>query len=133
MTVERRSPLPPGRYWLDVTGKARIEDFEGYLSTTARSAIAVERREDTDVPTPQITRVEKQRWYLFRVLKPARWFGGNFGFPTIAHPDVRTRADTATVPRAEYWWESMHLDTGSLRAVFWIGVLYALAREGRGS
>jgi hypothetical protein len=129
VTVERRSPLPPGRYWLDVTSKARVADFESYLESTARDAITVERRQDTEIPTPKISAVELQRWYLFRVTRPVRWFAGNFGHPTIAGPSVRTRADTATAPRAEYWWEGMNLDAGSLRAVLWLGVLYAIARE----
>lgn len=98
--LERRSPLPVGRYWVDVP-RDRFEAFNRWLSmhATAVKVQATEARTDPmDEPfgpgeIPPVT------WFLFRVLQPVAWEGP--GFPSIATDDVHSAEDTADRPDPE--------------------------------
>jgi hypothetical protein len=85
VSLERRSPLPVGRYWVDVPS-SKSADFEGYLQANA-ARIHVEG-----------TEAGEPLWFLFSVSEPVPWFAVNFGYPTIAAADVKSKADTAERP-----------------------------------
>jgi hypothetical protein len=85
MAVERRSPLPVARYWVDVS-PADQPAFNAWVASGA-GAIAVRTTSAYN---------DGWTWYLFDVLSPVPWQGP--GFPTIATPDVKTPADVITSP-----------------------------------
>jgi hypothetical protein len=82
----RTSPLPVGRYWVDIPASKQA-DFDGYLSGNQR--ITVETTEGGD---------EGGTFYIFRVLQAVPWFAVNFGFPNTAGPEIKSRADTTQAP-----------------------------------
>lgn len=85
MAVERRSPLPVARYWVDVS-PANEGAFNAWTAGSA-GAVAVRTTSTYD---------DGWTWYLFDVLSPVPWYGP--GFPTIATADVKTPADVITSP-----------------------------------
>jgi len=85
--LERRTPLPVGRYWLDVPAN-KTGDFNGYLAAST-DRVKVETTEGEG---------EGGTFYIFRVLQPVPWFAVNFGFPNTAGPEVKSRADTIQAP-----------------------------------
>jgi hypothetical protein len=105
MSLERRQPLPPGRYWIDVVGKPHDLIFKGW-ALGFRDHVHFESEDLTPelgpvVPSPGAPVVRPQvHWYLFNTDAPLVWLGPALGFPTIATPDVKTKADTANRPPA---------------------------------
>lgn len=91
MAIERRNPLPVGRYWFDVVER----DWPKADAWTAanRANVKVERVDQT----PKSSSSPATRWMLFRVTSPAPW-DTRLGFPTIATADVKQPSDTATNP-----------------------------------
>ena len=88
--LERRNPLPPGRYWIDVfeqhsaafaawlgrqAGKVRVESTERFAANAGGPA---------------------REFVLFQVLEGVPWEGP--GLPTIADAGVRSSADTVERP-----------------------------------
>lgn len=110
--LERRNPLPPGRYWTDVfdkqlaawnawaianvkSGKIKIVKAENFTADPLRSGewLPSFLRPDNAGTIPA------RLWVLFDVLEPATWNAQQMGFyPTIATPNVKTSADTAQNP-----------------------------------
>lgn len=91
MAVERRNPLPAGRYWVDVF-ETQAPAFRDWLFKYAPSVrvVTTEHFSDTS-PT--------RDWYLFTVTSPTPWSGP--GLPTIADPSVTTSEDTSQRPAPE--------------------------------
>jgi hypothetical protein len=87
--LERRNPLPTGRYWIDATS-AKAPELEGYFQSNS-ARIHVETTEGAG-------ETEGTIFYIFSVLAPVPWFATNFGFPTVAGPEIKSKSDTATVP-----------------------------------
>lgn len=106
MALERRQPLPPGRYWIDVVGKPGDLIFKGW-ALAFRDHVHFESEDLTPelgpvVPSPGAPVVRPQvHWYLFNTDTPLVWLGPSLGFPTIATPDIHTKADTAKRPAVE--------------------------------
>lgn len=88
MALERKNPLPIGRYWVDVP-EANLPEFQAWLAERP-TQIHVEA---TDQALADLT------WYLFAVSSPVPWFGP--GTPTIAESWVHSREDTVQRPPAE--------------------------------
>lgn len=86
MALERRNPLPPGRYWQDFFGE-NVELATKYFQDNAGSTY-VEASEGDDGPDG--------KWILFKVMEPTAWNALRFGFPTIAGAGIRTRRDTVS-------------------------------------
>lgn len=86
MTVERRNPLPAGRYWQDFFGE-NVELATRYFQDNA-GTVYVEASEGDDGPDG--------KWILFKVMEPTTWNALRFGFPTVAGPQIRTRRDTVS-------------------------------------
>lgn len=93
MSLERRNPLPPGRYWIDVADRpaGQVAEFRSFLED---SRVDVESEEDTpaDGATPA------QTFFLFKTDKPLAFASERFGFPTIARADEHSKSDTGQVP-----------------------------------
>jgi hypothetical protein len=84
--LERRSPLPVGRYWVDIPA-SKTAEFAGYLAGNDR--VRVEVTEGGG---------DGGTFFVFRVLAPVPWFAANFGFPNTAGPEIKSRADTVQAP-----------------------------------
>jgi len=91
MAQERKNPLPPGRYWIDVFDPHR-RGFKDWLDKNA-STISVEQTKEYETNTPLGT------FYLFTTSEPVQWEGP--GFPTIADQGVQSQEDTAQRPPPE--------------------------------
>lgn len=101
MAVERRDPLPPGRYWVYVL-EDELEAFDEWAREHSPSVhvVASERKKKLSSYTPAIfvTRPdlsiimeEAGAWFLFDVTAPVPWVG--FGFPTIVTDPTITRSE----------------------------------------
>jgi len=109
VALERRNPLPPGRYWQDIFAKQEpawlkwwshnaqpggpvvVEKAEVYWADPLRSG---EWLPDALKPANAGT-IPDRRWFLFRVEQPVDWPAVDMGFPTIADETIQTSADTA--------------------------------------
>jgi hypothetical protein len=91
MAVERRDPLPPGRYWTFILER-ELGDWQRWVSEHQGEVhvVAAERKSALAPFLPAVfaTRPDgsiimdaKGAWFLFDVLEPVPWVG--FGFPTI--------------------------------------------------
>lgn len=96
MAQERRSPLPVGKYWVDVYEKD-WGMFQDWLDRN-RSIVKVIATEQYDEEDP------KRQWFLFQVTGGP---GGEFlpqwdgpGFPTIADAAINSSQDTSTLQDA---------------------------------
>lgn len=93
MSFEKRNPLPPGRYWIDVADRppGQVVEFRSFLED---SRVDVESEEETpaDGPTPA------QCFFLFKTDKPLAFASDRFGFPTIAKTSDHSKSDTGQVP-----------------------------------
>lgn len=104
MTVERRNPLPAGRYWIMVFDDKRQKFVD--WRTINKDSVFVEATESF---------IEGEQhphdFYIFRVSEsvkvpggtgtisvPVTWDATTFGFPTVAGPNVKSSADTVQAP-----------------------------------
>ena len=101
MAVERRDPLPPGRYWIYVL-EDELEDWDEWARdhSGAVHVVASERQTTLSPYTPAVmaTRPDGSiimdaagAWILFDVMAPTPWVG--FGFPTIVTDPTITRSE----------------------------------------
>jgi hypothetical protein len=92
-TVERRNPIPAGRYWVDCIGNPAITEFD--IWRRSHQTVVVEETEgDTTAPMPT-------QFVIFHLTAPTqRWeqMSGGVGMPTIAPPEVKSKADAFKVP-----------------------------------
>jgi hypothetical protein len=95
MSLERRSPLPVGLYWIDLFGDNRAA-FQTWRNA---NAAAVKVRASESFPEESTPR----DWIKFEVLQPAAWVATQFGYPTIiaAGAPVNSSADTVQRPDPE--------------------------------
>jgi len=93
MALERRNPLPPGLYWVDVHGDDKIHAFNKWVK---QDSIRVRKVRATEDPTGQWP---SGNWYLFEVLAPTQWDGP--GLPTIAENLDLEAEDTVQRPAPE--------------------------------
>jgi hypothetical protein len=92
MTVERRNPLPIGRYWHNVVElpdkpNARAA-FVGWINKNKSVHVEVTTDHPDDEP-PSV-------FYIFAVTAPTVWEGP--GYPTIATDKVKSQGDTEQGP-----------------------------------
>lgn len=88
--LERRNPLPPGRYWIDVF-EPHSAAFSAWLSRQG-GKVRVESTERF----PANAGGPAREFVLFQVVQAVPWEGP--GLPTIADAGVRTSADTVERP-----------------------------------
>lgn len=90
MALERRNPLPAGRYWIDISKEpVPLGTWQGFLAA-AKGFVHVDSTEDD----PDFS------WFLFTTSKPLVWPEG-IGAPTIADKSVKSRSDTVDRPDPE--------------------------------
>ena len=93
MAVERRNPLPMGRYWVDIP-QPKVDDFNKWLGTMSR-AIHVASTKETGAFGRGVTS------YLFDVRDPlVYWEHGKYGYPTIG-TGITDLDQTGNVPAPE--------------------------------
>lgn len=101
MAIERRNPLPPGRYWVDIFDTD--EPFGGgplgfniWLMQNS-SSVTLLKREQT---SSRLATGVAGWWYLFDVTRPVIWpRNKRFGLPTIVSPAATpTAQDTVQRP-----------------------------------
>jgi len=109
MSLQRKNPVPPGKYWVDMftrSSKGPMH-FELWASQN-KSSVTVEKSEPIEAAGET-----KGRWYLFVVTNDVKWPKG-FGLPTVVKspenptaPDVKEKADTVLRPKeqgvVDYW------------------------------
>ncbi len=93
-TLEKRSPLPAGHYWVDVFG-LNIPKAGAWFKAMAPLGVHVDSTEhfpSTEVP-------EVRDWYLFTYTPtlgvPVVW-DTSLGFPTVAAQSVKSSQDTVS-------------------------------------
>jgi hypothetical protein len=99
MTLERKNPLPIGRYWVDVPD-ADLSKFQQWIAERPSQVhVGSTKRIETDNSGWQMWWPDAEQavtWYLFTVLSPVPWFGP--GYPTIADANIQTADDTVQKP-----------------------------------
>jgi hypothetical protein len=86
MAVERRNPLPAGRYWIHLD------------SSDAPSFDAWRRQPSVFTRTTTYHPDDGWTWYLFDVKAPIAWQAELWGWPTIADAHVTTETDVIQLP-----------------------------------
>jgi hypothetical protein len=94
MALEKRDPLPVGRYWIDVTNEHETL-FETW---TLHDGVYVLK----STPLEDSIATEAGTWYLFETKVPTPWgMAPTLGWPTIADASVQSKPDTADAPEVE--------------------------------
>lgn len=95
-TLEKRSPLPAGRYWVDVFGK-NIPAADAWFKAMSGLGVHVDATQVTPDEDPNRT----LNWYLFTYAPT----GGvlivwdkSLGYPTIAGANIKSQSDTIQAP-----------------------------------
>lgn len=110
--MEKRNPIPPGLYWLDVMGRDRGVEWAMWLGQNA-ATVEVVRREHHPLGEVNLSPFADDDgvagyWVLFKVKAPTpRWaVSAKLGLPTVAiSPDMH-KEDTEVAPSesvSEYW------------------------------
>ena len=127
MAIERRSPIPVGRYWVDCQGNPAITQFD--IWRRSYSTVVVEETEgDTTGDNPE-------QFVIFHLTAPTmRWeqMAGGIGFPTVAPASVQSKADAMKVPTTPGIFdslESMLNDSSTLLLV--VAAVFLLTRKGK--
>lgn len=107
--IERRSPLPVGRYWVDIIDRGgQVLEFDGWLKRAQASGnVALLKRESKGTTTWSLDYSGvRYTFYLFDVLNPIAWpRNKGWGFPSIAQsatapnaPKIEKADDTGSRP-----------------------------------
>ena len=85
--LERRNPLPPGRYWLDVF-PPNIATITAW--TRANKSVRVVSTEFFDSTPPR-------QWLMFDIVSPTQFDQLTFGFPTVVKQAAAVAKDGAPI------------------------------------
>jgi hypothetical protein len=121
--LERRNPLPVGRYWIDAMGEAAIKRLDQWLKSN-RKTVKVERTEFDDGLDFWGASQGASNWVVFRVLEPTRW--GGPGIPSVADSAVKRRADTIQSPKPEPYTSPFEAFSNAMSSMGTIALLVAL-------
>jgi len=136
--VERRQPLPPGRYWITVysfpSDLERKEDFFKWKESNAQTVI-VDHEEALQRPR---NGVSPGVFSIFTVLQATPWLDAKrFGFPNVAGPEIQTAKDTSERPPPEsvmeYWKRELgeFTSTSLGRTLLVTGLAYVFLQAGK--
>lgn len=93
MGIERRNPVPPGRYWIDIF-ESGFSAWQTWLASN-RSTVRVESTEEH----PAAGDAPARQFFIFSVSAPILWpENRGLGLPSIADPGVSSSADTVVRP-----------------------------------
>jgi hypothetical protein len=100
MTIERRRPLPAGRYWVDIFERDRPQ-WAAWISVQQNAGNAkVEATEH--FPGDESKDLEERDWVLFVTTAETVWPDADMGLaPNIAGKDVHSSTDTIDRPPPE--------------------------------
>jgi hypothetical protein len=109
MAVERRDPVPIGRYWIFLKTD-ELDAWQTWVHDNAGKVFVVSSETQITIPDggilwatrpdASIIKDAQGEWILFDVRQPVKWIG--FGFPTIVtDPNVRSSSDVMTAPAPE--------------------------------
>lgn len=110
MALERRRPLPAGRYWLDITPlhKTKWEVWRNAMS--GFDSVKVEHTEHFDAVKEQsnplgegtVPAAPEHDFVIFSLTAPnVAWEAAGLPSPTIAPASITSSADTGDVPPPE--------------------------------
>ena len=92
--IERKNPIPPGRYWLNFKNPSMDggRQADAFTAWARGPAVQILSTEDGDP--------ELMTFVIFRVLTPVpRWpDSAGLGLPTVAPPNVKSSGDTVQRP-----------------------------------
>jgi len=140
--LERRSPLPVGRYWQDIFAK-QAADWNAWLAPAlASGTVTIENAEHFQAdplrdgswlpggPSGDLNVIADRTWVLFNVVRPVDWPAVKLGFPTIATQDVQQSSDTADNPPGPTPGEEIKeaLLDNVVKPAMWIGGGYLLLK-----
>jgi hypothetical protein len=97
LTVERKSPIPAGRYYVDAEGDEAITQFDLWRRMYSSNILVEDVESDLQANTPSA-------FYIFTLYKPTeRWSqdAKGLGLPNVAPPDVKSKSDVYQVPTVE--------------------------------
>ena len=104
MAVERRRPLPEGRYWFDVVPSRRTQ-WETWLEGMKTvPSVTIEHSEHIDAVSgiPGIPDAPEREFVIFSLKAPnVAWEAAGLASPTIAPASVQSAADTVSRPEPE--------------------------------
>ena len=141
MAIERRNPLPRGRYWVDIIDrKGEVLAFEIWLMKNA-DKLKLLKREDKGTTTfsTDYSGV-RYSFFLFDVLEPVKWpRDKGFGFPSIAQsefqpqaPKIEKSEDTGVRPKVPGPFDMLAKALGDAKTLAIIGLaLYFLSNSNR--
>jgi hypothetical protein len=96
-TLERRNPLPPGSYWIDVFG-LNIPKFDNWLKAFSGLGVHVDATQHFESSSLPSVRT----WYKFTYTAPFEGapivWDTTFGFPTVADATIKSSEDTVSRP-----------------------------------
>lgn len=129
MKYEKRNPLPPGAYWLDLFTDKTKHAYWSWIMNNVDTVTELKREEHPN----------HRRWVLFQVTAPTERWGvdAGLGLPTISTGAISSQATAqapAPTPVVDYWanevktaWESQ---TGDIaRAVGLMALIYFVTKE----
>lgn len=94
MPIERRRPLPVGRYWIDVFESSRTM-WETWLRVAGGANVRVEHTEDF----PANDGGPARQFVIFATTAETMWPDAEMGFaPNVAGPEVQSSSDTVQRP-----------------------------------
>lgn len=100
MAIERRSPLPNGRYWVDIIDRrGEALEFDAWIQRGVNAGkLALINREQKGQSTWSLDYSGvRYVFYLFDVLQPVEWpKGKGWGFPSIARSEAHPMAPEVT-------------------------------------
>jgi hypothetical protein len=101
--LERRNPIPPGRYWIDALGDPAMDKLNNWL-VAHRSTLRLLASEYEKGEAGPFSNPVPSEWALFEVVQPTP-LDGLPSFPTVATPGVTSRGDTVQRPDVEQPWD----------------------------
>lgn len=136
--MERRDPLPAGRYWVYID-ESEVERWAEWVKASEGKVKPVTTEAQLYVPRwipavfatrwdLSIIQSVKGYWILFDVVAPVKWVG--FGYPTtVIDPAVRSSTDVITAPAPEPEWNPIGEMFASAKwFLFAGGALYLLTQ-----
>lgn len=107
MTLERRDPIPQGRYWLhvrmpDADGGKQQEAFSAWV--LAQNGASAEWEQAKDRPVQILSTQDGEpggmAFVIFKLIKPVpRWpLSAGLGAPSIASDSIRDASDVTQAP-----------------------------------
>lgn len=103
MTLERRNPLPPGRYWMNLIGEQSPEFTAGVKGLNEShpglvKVLTTSHHNEDETGNKE----EPYDWVLFTVGgNGAVWDQEKIGIPNIAGPEITQESDTIQRPAPE--------------------------------